>query len=93
MKTHTKIVYLCYINDWCEKMNIEQGERTDEEMMNFINGYESDDDDSFVNFIISIYESPECISSNIRYRQQFEKLNKYIDNLYHGYYIYLLWEQ
>ena len=25
------------INDWCEKMNIEQGERTEEEMMDFIN--------------------------------------------------------
>ena len=35
------------INDWCEKMNIEQGERTDEEMMNFINEYEYDDDDTY----------------------------------------------
>ena len=35
------------INDWCEKMHIEQGERTDEEMMNFINEYEYDDDDTY----------------------------------------------
>ena len=35
------------INDWCEKMNIEQGERTDEEMMNFINEYEYNDDDTY----------------------------------------------
>ena len=35
------------INDWCEKMNIEQGERTDEEMMDFINEYEYDDDDTY----------------------------------------------
>ena len=35
------------INDWCEKMNIAQGERTDEEMMNFINEYEYDDDDTY----------------------------------------------
>ena len=32
---------------WCEKMNIKQGERTDEEMMNFINEYEYDDDDTY----------------------------------------------
>ena len=35
------------LNEWCEKMNIEQGERTDEEMMNFINEYEYDDDDTY----------------------------------------------
>ena len=29
------------------KMNIKQGERTDEEMMNFINEYEYDDDDTY----------------------------------------------
>ena len=51
-----------------------------------------DNDDSFVNFIISIYETPESNPSHIHYRQ-FEKVNKYIENLYHGYYIYLLWEQ
>ena len=28
-------------------MNIEEGERTDEEMMNFINEYEYDDDDTY----------------------------------------------
>jgi hypothetical protein len=35
------------INEWCEKMNVEQGERTDEEMMDFINEYEYDDDDTY----------------------------------------------
>ena len=37
------------INEWCEKKNIEQGERTDEEMMNFINEHEHeyDDDDTY----------------------------------------------
>ena len=35
------------INEWCEKMNIEQGERTDEEMMDFINEYEYDNDDTY----------------------------------------------
>ena len=35
------------INEWCEKMNTEQGERTDEEMMDFINEYEYDDDDTY----------------------------------------------
>ena len=35
------------INDWCEKMDIKQGGRTDEEMMNFINEYEYDDDDTY----------------------------------------------
>ena len=36
------------INDWCEKMNMEQGERTDEEMMDFINEYDYDDDDTYL---------------------------------------------
>ena len=35
------------INEWCEKMNVEQGERADEEMMDFINEYEYDDDDTY----------------------------------------------
>lgn len=35
------------IKEWCSKMNIEQGERTDEEMMDFINEYEYDTDDTF----------------------------------------------
>ena len=34
-------------NEWCEKMNVEQGERTVEDMMDFINEYEYDDDDSY----------------------------------------------
>lgn len=33
------------INEWCEKMNIKQGERTDEEMVDFINEYDKYDDD------------------------------------------------
>ena len=35
------------INEWCEKMDIIQGERTDEEMMDFINEYEYDNDDTY----------------------------------------------
>ena len=35
------------INEWCEKMNVQQGQRTDEEMMNFINDYEHEDDDTY----------------------------------------------
>lgn len=35
------------INEWCEKMNVAQGERTDEEMMDFINEYEYDDEDTY----------------------------------------------
>ena len=35
------------INEWCEKMNVQQGQRTDEEMMNFINDYEYEDDDTY----------------------------------------------
>lgn len=37
------------INEWCEKMNVQQGKRTDEEMMDFINEYEYDDDDTYFN--------------------------------------------
>ena len=33
------------IKEWCSKMNIEQGERTDEEMMDFINEYDYEDDE------------------------------------------------
>ena len=51
-----------------------------------------DNDDSYVNFIISIYETPKNSSNQIHIRQ-FEGVNKYIENLYHGYYIFLLWEQ
>ena len=35
------------INEWCEKMNVQQGQRTDEEMMDFINDYEYEDDDTY----------------------------------------------
>ena len=35
------------IKEWCSKMNIEQGERTDEEMMNFINEYDYEDDETY----------------------------------------------
>lgn len=41
------------IKEWCDKMHIEQGERTDEEMLNFINEYEYDDDDTY--FYIRIF--------------------------------------
>ena len=35
------------IKEWCSKMNIDQGERTDEEMMNFINEYDYEDDETY----------------------------------------------
>lgn len=35
------------IKEWCSKMNIEQGERTDEEMMDFINEYDYEDDETY----------------------------------------------
>ena len=35
------------IKEWCSKMDIEQGERTDEEMMNFINEYDYEDDETY----------------------------------------------
>ena len=35
------------IKEWSNKMNIEQGERTDEEMMNFINEYDYEDDETY----------------------------------------------
>ena len=35
------------INEWCEKMNVQQGQRTDEEMMDFINDYEYENDDTY----------------------------------------------
>ena len=41
------------IKEWCEKMHIEQGERTDEEMLNFINEYKYDDDYTY--FYIRIF--------------------------------------
>ena len=33
--------------EWCVKMNIDQGERTDEEMMDFINEYDYKDDETY----------------------------------------------
>lgn len=35
------------IKEWCSKMNIEQGERSDEEMMDFINEYDYEDDETY----------------------------------------------
>ena len=35
------------IKEWCSKMNIKQGERTDEEMMDFINEYDYEDDETY----------------------------------------------
>lgn len=35
------------INEWCSKMHIEQGERTDAEMLDYINEYEYEDDDTY----------------------------------------------
>lgn len=35
------------VNEWCEKMNIQQGQRTDEEAMDFINDYEYKNDDTY----------------------------------------------
>ena len=35
------------IKEWCSKMNIEQRERTDEEMMDFINEYDYEDDETY----------------------------------------------
>jgi len=35
------------VNEWCTKMDIGQGERTDEEMVKFINEYEYDDPDIY----------------------------------------------
>lgn len=35
------------INEWCTKMNIEQGERTDAEMLEYINEYDYDDLDTY----------------------------------------------
>ena len=35
------------INEWCTKMNIEQGERTDAEMLEYISEYDYDDLDTY----------------------------------------------
>ena len=44
------------INEWCSKMNIEQGERTDEEMMDFINEYEYENEDTYFYIRTFIFE-------------------------------------
>lgn len=44
------------IDEWCSKMNIEQGERTDEEMMDFINEYEYENDDTYFYIRTFTYE-------------------------------------
>ena len=41
-------------------MNIEQGERTDEEMMDFINEYEYDNDDTYFYIRQFSFEYPTC---------------------------------
>ncbi len=35
------------IAKWCEKMGISQGDRTDDEMVDFINGYEYENEDTY----------------------------------------------
>ena len=35
------------IKEWCTKMGIERGERTEEEMMEYINEYEYENDDTY----------------------------------------------
>ena len=35
------------ITNWCEKMGISQGDRTDDEMVDFINGYEYENVDTY----------------------------------------------
>lgn len=44
------------IKEWCSKMGIEQGERTDEEMLDFINGYEYDKDETYFYIRTFIFE-------------------------------------
>lgn len=44
------------IDEWCSKMNIEQGERTDEEMMDFINEYEYENEDTYFYIRTFTYE-------------------------------------
>ena len=36
------------ITNWCEKMGISQGDRTDDEMVDFINGYEYENVDTYL---------------------------------------------
>ncbi len=42
------------INVWCEKMNIQQGQRTDEEMIDYINEYKYDNQYTF--FLINKFD-------------------------------------
>ena len=44
------------IKEWCSKMNIEQGGRTDEEMMDFINEYEYDNDETYFYIRTFVFE-------------------------------------
>ena len=44
------------INEWCEKMDIKQGERTDEEMMDFINEYQYENDETYYYIKTFTYE-------------------------------------
>lgn len=44
------------IKEWCSKMVVEQGERTDEEMMDFINGYEYEKDETYFYIRTFIFE-------------------------------------
>lgn len=44
------------IKEWCSKMGIEQGERTDEEMMDFINEYEYDNDETYFYIRTFVFE-------------------------------------
>lgn len=44
------------IKEWCSKMGVEQGERTDEEMMDFINGYEYEKDETYFYIRTFIFE-------------------------------------
>ena len=44
------------IKEWCSKMNIEQGERTDEEMMDFINDYKYESEDTYFYIHTFVFE-------------------------------------
>ena len=35
------------ISEWCKKTGVPQGDRTEDEMVEFINGYEYDDEDTY----------------------------------------------
>ena len=45
------------INEWFGKMNVQQGERTDEEMVHFINDYDYDYDNEDTYFYIHQFSS------------------------------------